>query len=100
VRWDAGVASADDGEDVALTQYQELLAIDGDFGSAVLSVQDLVADLDAPGNALAFVEAARANGDDLALLRLFLGGVRDVETSAHLLGLFQWLDDDGIRQLG
>ncbi len=37
------------------------------------------------------LEAAGADGDDLALLRLFLGGVGDVESAAHLLGLFERL---------
>src|SRR5687768_13559928 len=91
-------ASADDGEDVALAENQELLAVDRDFGAAVLPVKDLVADLEVHRDSLALLEAAGADGDDLALLRLLLRGVRDIETTAHLLGLFQCLDDDAISQ--
>jgi hypothetical protein len=35
-----------------------------------------------------FVTAARANGDDLAFLRLFLGGVRNDDAGLRLLFAF------------
>src|SRR5687767_13790819 len=90
--------SANDGEDVRLSQDQERVAIEGDLGSAVLSVEDLVADLHFHRHSLVLLEAARARSDDFALLRLLLGGVGNVETAAHLLRLFERLDDDAVRQ--
>src|SRR5437762_2952193 len=71
--------SVDYGEHVGLAEDEQLLTIDGDFGAAVFSVQHLVPDFDLHGNALVFLEAARSNGDDLALLRLLFRGIRYVK---------------------
>ncbi len=38
------------------------------------------------------------DGDDLALGRLLLGGVGDVQPAAHRLGLFARQDDDAILE--
>jgi len=40
----------------------------------------------------------RDRGDDLALLRLLLGGVRDDDAALRLLFAFQALDDDAVMQ--
>src|SRR3954467_9364774 len=66
----------DDGEDVATGQDEQVVAVDGDLGAAVLRVQDDVALLDVERAVAALVIAppARTDGDDLALLRLLLGG--------------------------
>src|SRR6476661_2237733 len=70
-------SALDDGEDVAGGEDEELLAAVLDLGAAVLAVDDLVADLDVERHALAVVvDAARADGEDLALLGLLLRGVR------------------------
>src|SRR4030095_314616 len=69
--------SEQDGEDVVLAQDEKRLAVYDDFGAAVFPKEDSVADLDIHRDALAFVEAARADGENLALLRLLLGGVGD-----------------------
>src|ERR1019366_2620947 len=90
--------SVDDGKDVAFTENQDLLVVDGDFRAAVLPVQDLVADLDLHLHALALFDSAGADRDDFALLRLLLGGVGNVEATAHLLGLLQWPHDDTVGQ--
>src|SRR5215207_1037014 len=81
--------SVQHGQDVALTQDEKRLAIDGDFSAAVFPVKHLVADLHFHRHALAVVESARAGGDDLALLRLFLRGVRDEQSAAGLLVAFE-----------
>src|SRR6187200_889634 len=75
-----GIGSApDDGEHVAAGEDQQILAIDGDLGAAVLRVQDRLVDLDVERDHLTGVlgPLAGSDGEDLALLRLLLGGVRD-----------------------
>src|SRR5436309_11969377 len=88
--------SVDYGEHVGFAEDEQLLTIDGDFGAAVLSVEDLVSGFDLHRNALVLLEAPRPNGDDLALLRLFFRGIRDIQPAAHLLPLFRGPDDDAI----
>src|SRR3712207_1737003 len=67
-----------DGEQVAGGEHEVLLAGVLDLGAAVLRVDDDVADVDVERDAVAVVvDAAGAHGDDRALLRLLLGGVRD-----------------------
>src|SRR6476661_1020243 len=90
--------SVDDREDVRFTQDEQLLAFDRDFGAAVLTVEDLVADLHVHRDAGLLLETARANRHDGTLLRLFLGGIRDVQPTTHLLGLFERLDDDAVGE--
>jgi hypothetical protein len=65
------------GEDVGLAKDQQVLAVDLDLRAAVLRVEDLVALGDVERDALLalVVEPAVADGDDLALLGLLLGGV-------------------------
>jgi len=64
----ASAASADDGENVAGGEDQELLAAVLDLGAAVLAVDDAVADVDVERDAVALVvDAAGANCEDLAL---------------------------------
>ena len=55
----------------------------GDLGAAVLAVDDGVADLDVERDELAgrLGAAAGADGEDLALLGLLLGGVGDDEAA-------------------
>ena len=86
------------GEDVAGGEDQQVVAVDGDLGAAVLAVDDGVADLDVDGDDLAGLlgAAARADGEDLALLGLLLGGVGDDQAAGGgLLGLVG-LDDDAV----
>jgi len=65
----------------------------------VLPEQDLVAGLHVEGDLLAVVaDLPRADGDDLALLRLLLGRVRDDDPASLDLLLFQTLDHDSIVQ--
>src|SRR5215210_3110558 len=82
--------AGDDGEYVAAGKDQNVLAPDGDLGAPVLAVDDGVAHLDVEGDDLARLLGAspRAGGEDLALLRLLLGGVGDDDAAdGGLLGL-------------
>ena len=70
------------------TRYSSPFVLD--LGAAVLAVEDDVADLDVERNALGalVVEPAGTDGEDLALLGLLLGGVRDDQAGrGGLLGL-------------
>ena len=76
-RWLLLLAALDHREHFVLAHDQVILAVDPDFLSRVLAEQDRVAVLDVERNALAvLVGLAGADGDDLALLRLFLGASR------------------------
>src|SRR3954469_23061454 len=91
-----GVLLVDDREDIAGRQDEVLLGAQLDLGAAVLREDDGVAFLDVHRRALAVFEAARAYGEDLALLGLLLGGVRDHNAGRRrLLGL-QHLNDDAV----
>src|SRR5918993_214643 len=90
------------GEHVAAGQDQEVLAVDRDLGAAVLGVQDGLADADVEGDELAGCLGALAGTDseDLALLRLLLGGVGDDQAGGRrLLGLVRLHDDAVIERL-
>src|SRR5262245_34185365 len=89
-------------EDVAAREDEEVLAVDRDLGAAVLGVQDGLADADVERDQLAGVLGALAGADreDLALLRLLLGGVRDDQAGGRrLLGLVRLHDDAVIERL-
>src|SRR3954471_8021154 len=78
--------SADDPEDVAFLHDQQVLAVDADLGARPFAEQDLVAGLDLERVDFAsLVTSAGAGGDDLALLRLFLGGIRNDDAAGGLL---------------
>src|SRR6478735_592031 len=91
--------SGNDREDVARGEDEVLLAGVLDLGAAVLAVDDLVADADVERNAVAVVvDATRTDAQDLALLGLLLGGVRDDQAGSRgLLGL-EGLDDDAVLE--
>src|SRR4051794_16806639 len=88
----------DDRENVAGRQDEVLVGAELDFGAAVLREDDGVAFLDVHRRALAVFEPAGADREDLALLRLLLGGVRDHDAGRRrLLGL-QHLNDDAVLE--
>src|SRR5436305_1051419 len=65
----------DDCQNVLLADDQQLFAVDLELGAGVLRVKDALALLDVDRLAAAVIEdPARADGEDLPLLRLFLGG--------------------------
>ena len=83
---------ADLGEHVRLAQDEQVLAVDRDLGAAVLGVEDLVALGDVERAALAvLVDRAVADGEDLALLRLLLGGVGEDDAARGRLLLLDRL---------
>ena len=76
----------DDAHDVAFLHDDQLLAVDLDLGAGPLAEQHAVAGLDVERLKLAVLAAgAGADGDDLALHRLFLGGVGDDDAARGLL---------------
>src|SRR5499426_2532244 len=83
--------------DVGLLHDQELLAVDLHLGARPLAEQHPVADLEIDGDELAgLVAPAWAHGDDLALRRLFLGGVGNDDAAGGLLLGIDALDDDAV----
>src|SRR4051795_4334754 len=94
-----GPTSADDGENVARGEDEVLLAAVLDLGAAVLAVDHLVADGHVEGDAVAVVvDATGTHAQDLALLGLLLGGVRDDQAGSRgLLGL-EGLDNDPVLE--
>ena len=92
-----GDALFDHAHDIALLHDQELLPVDFDLGARPFAEQHPVANLDIDWDQLAgFVAAAGANRDDLALRRLFLGGIRDDDAAGGLLFGIDALDDDAV----
>src|SRR5271166_4022573 len=91
--------SANHTHDVGLLHDQEFLAVDLDFGAAPLAEQDLVAGLDVHrGELAALVAAAGTDGNDLTLLRLLLGGVRNDDATFRLFLAVEATDDDAVMQ--
>src|SRR5690349_23185123 len=94
-----GYLAGDLGQDVGLAQHEELLALDGDLGAAVLGVEDLVALLHVERNALVVVaELAVTDGENLAALRLLLGRIGEDDAARRRLLLLYRLDDQAIAQ--
>src|SRR6266850_7570528 len=81
---DPRLLRVDDREDFILAHDQVLVAVQFDFLAGVLAEEDGVPFLHVERDALVLLALAEANGDHLALLRLFLGGVRD-DDPANLL---------------
>ena len=95
----ARVAGLDDAHDVGFLHDQQFLTIDLDFGAGPLAEQHLVALLDVERRQLTgLVAPAGPYGDDLALLRLLLGGVRNDDAGLRLLLAFEATDDDAVMQ--
>src|SRR5581483_4225454 len=87
-----------DGQHVAAGEDQQVLAVDGDLGPAVLAVDHRVAHLHVEGDQLPGLlgPPAAAAGEDLAELGLRLGRVGNVDAAdRRLLGLVG-PDDDAI----
>src|SRR5688500_327107 len=86
-----------DAENFFLTHDEEFLAIKLDLLSGVLAEENRVANLDVERRHLAvLLDLALARGDDLALLRLFLGGVGDDDAADFLFAFFEARDDDAV----
>src|SRR5918993_239084 len=89
----------DHAHDVGLLHDEEILAIDANLRAGPLAEQDAVADLDVERLDLAVLVARTgADGDDLAFLRLLLGGVRDDDAAPGLLLGLDAADHDTIMK--
>src|SRR3954463_3327982 len=95
-----GLLVLDLGEDVGLAKDQQVLAVDLDLGPAVLAVEDRGALRHVEGNALlpVLVETTIADGDDLALLGLLLGGVGKDQAAGRGLLLLDGPHDQPIAE--
>jgi len=87
----------DHAEDFVLAQNDVLHAVHLDLGAGILTEQDPVARLDVELDQDAvFGTLPRTDGDDLALERAFLGGVRNDDAAAGLLDLLDAANQDAI----
>src|SRR5271163_4828848 len=85
--------------DVALLHDQEIDAVELDLGTRPLAEQHAVANLQVDRNELAgFVTATRADGNDLALRGLLLGGVGDDDATGGFRFGINTLDNNAIVQ--
>src|SRR5208283_4999320 len=84
------------GKDFVLAENQVFLALDLDFAATVLAEEHAITNFDVERNAFALLALAGADGDDLALLRLFLRGVRDDDATLDGFLLFNTLHDNAI----
>src|SRR3546814_3687460 len=76
----------DHAKDIALLHDEQILAIDLDLGARPFAEQDPITGLHRQFDERAVVVAgARPDGDNLAFLRFFLGGVRDDDAARGLL---------------
>src|SRR5581483_7144781 len=86
-------------ENVALLHDQQVLAVDLHFGAGPLAKQHRVPGLEVDRRQLAaLVTAARADGDDLALARLFLRGIRDDDAAGGFLVGFNAAHEHAVVQ--
>jgi hypothetical protein len=91
--------AGDYAHDVALLHDQEILAIDAHLGARPFAEQHPVADLDVERlNLASLIPGARAGGNDLALLRLLLGGVWNDDPAFGLLLGVDAADDYTVMQ--
>src|SRR6476660_2423966 len=89
----------DDREHVLFTQDQVLLVVQLDLGTGVLAEEDLIAGLHVERDLLALVvHLPVPYRDDLALLGLFLRGVRDDDAALLDLLLLLPLDENSVMQ--
>src|SRR6185437_12284198 len=89
----------DDAHDVAFLHDDQLFAVELDLGAGPLAEQHPVARLDVERMEFAILTPrAGADGDDLALLRLLLGGVRDDDPAGGLFLLFEAANHHAVVQ--
>src|SRR5439155_17306513 len=89
----------DDRQDVLLAEDEQLIVLQLELGPGVLGEEDGVTDLDLHGDLLALVaDAAGADGDDLAALRLLLAGVGQDDAAPGGLLARRRADDHAVPQ--
>src|SRR3989454_6512472 len=90
---------AENAENVLLLHDQVLLAVQPHLAAGVLAEQDPVPRLDVEGDLLAVLgHLAVSSGDDLALLGLLLGAVRDDDAAVLLVPLLEPLDEEAVME--
>src|SRR5438552_2363170 len=90
---------SDDAEDVVLAHDQVRLIVDLDFSAAVFRDQHLVAFFHGEFDLLSlFVHLPRAESDDFALLRFFLGGIGNNDPALFCFLLFNRLHQHPIAE--
>src|SRR5216683_3119639 len=91
------VSGAEDAEDVLLLHDEILLAVELDLATGVLAEEDAIPRLDVERGLLAVLgDLAFADRDDLALLGLLLGAVRDDDAAAPRGFLLDPLEQDTV----
>src|SRR3989475_3571705 len=97
IRW--RLCAFDDAHDVFLAHHEKFVALDLDGLPGVFAEQHSVAGLDVERDQLArVILLALAHGDDLALIRLLGGGVRNDDSTCGPALLFDALDDHAVMQ--
>src|SRR6185436_187285 len=93
-----GCAGAlDDPEDLVLAHYQELFAVNLDFGATIFAKQHPVALFHVEGlSGAIFFVFALAGRNDLAFLRFLLGGIGNDDSPANLFSLFNATHDNAV----
>src|SRR6187200_282345 len=86
-------------ENVAFLHDEKLFPVDLNFGAGPLAEQHAIARFYIEGLDISLlVRSAGAYGDDFALLRLLLGGIRDDDAALGSLVLFDPAYDDAVMQ--
>src|SRR5260221_13374716 len=87
----------DDAHNVRLLHDEELLTVELDLRAGPFAEQDAITLLDVKRHHYALLIAgARADGNDLAFHRLFLGGVRNDDAAFGLAFFLDALDHDAV----
>jgi len=83
------LALANNAQNIAFLHDQQVFAVELDLGAGPFAEQDAIARLDVERGDLAVIAlGAAADGDNLTLLGLFLGGIRNDDAAGRLfLGL-------------
>ena len=87
-----------DRENIALTDDLALFAVNLDFGSGILGINDLLAFLHLHGDFLAIYNAAGADSDNKRILRFFFGRIGQDNTALGGLLTLGVLNDDTVEK--
>src|SRR6516165_10699018 len=91
--------AVDDTHDVGLLRDHQLLAVEANLGARPLAEKDPVAGLEVERMHLSvFTAGTRADGNDFAFHRLFLGGVRNDDPARRLRLLLHPADQQAVVQ--
>jgi hypothetical protein len=92
---------ADDAQDFFLAHDQKIFVVNFDLGARILAEEYAVPRLHVQGEDLAFVVGlALADSDNSALLGLFLGAIRNNDSTTNNFALFDAADEDAVVEGG